>query len=226
MEVIIFFIILTAIGWATSDDIKTNNRNDTSSSIDIDKENTDVTMKMSNTYMDFERFLKNKGKAKNIFIEFLDEFYGFKLGKVGISNFVIDVLLRGSKKQFHNFSDVCAFFESQWQVRLKYDYNDTDIAYIYYFIDIAFKICGILNGEIDNEVKVCVIRNYSENDGFVSALLYMTYGRQISTILTCVNQLSIFATVYSINIINGADKTKTREFIVNEFENFLPRLMY
>lgn len=176
--------------------------------------------------MDFERFLKNKGEAKNIFIEFLDEFYGFKLGKVGISNLVIDTLLRGSKKQFSNFTDVCTFFESQWQVRLKYDYNDTDIAYIYYLIDIAFKICGILNGEIDNEVKVCVIRNYSENDGFVSALLYMTYGLQISTILTCVNQLSIFATVYSINIINGADKTKTREFIVNEFENFLPRLMY
>ena len=53
--------------------------------------------------MDFERFLKNKGEAKNIFIEFLDEFYDFKLGEVGISNLVIDVLLRGSKKQFHNF---------------------------------------------------------------------------------------------------------------------------
>ena len=110
MEVIIFFIILTAIGWATSDDIKTNNRNDTSSSIDIDKENTDVTMKMSNTYMDFERFLKNKGKAKNIFIEFLDQFYGFKLGKVGISNFVIDVLLRGSKKTISQFFRCLRFF--------------------------------------------------------------------------------------------------------------------
>jgi|GEM_PF-4483245 hypothetical protein len=47
--------------------------------------------------MDFERFFKNKVEAKNIFIEFLDEFYGFKLGKVGISNLVIDTLLRGSK---------------------------------------------------------------------------------------------------------------------------------
>lgn len=176
--------------------------------------------------MDFERFFKNKVEAKNIFIEFLDEFYGFKLGKVGISNLVIDTLLRGSKKQFSNFTDVCAFFESQWQVRLEYDYDDTDMAYICYFIDIAFKICGILNGEIDNEVKAHVIRKYSENDGLVSALIYMAYGRQISTILTCVNQLAVFATVYSINIINGADKTKTHEFIVNEFENFLSKLMY
>ncbi|WP_298979889.1 hypothetical protein [uncultured Campylobacter sp.] len=60
--------------------------------------------------MDFERFFKNKVEAKNIFIEFLDEFYGFKLGKVRISNLVIDTLLRGSKKQFSNFTDVCAFF--------------------------------------------------------------------------------------------------------------------
>lgn len=47
---IIFVIILVAIVWAISYNMKNNNGDDTTSSIDIDKENTDVTMKMSGIY--------------------------------------------------------------------------------------------------------------------------------------------------------------------------------
>ena len=69
MEVIIFFIILTAIGWAASDDIKTNNKNDTSSSIDIDKENTDVTMKISDQYSEIDQNFEKAAILLTILLE-------------------------------------------------------------------------------------------------------------------------------------------------------------
>ena len=47
---IIFVIILVMIVWAISYNVKNNNEDDTTSSIDIDRENIDDTMKISGIY--------------------------------------------------------------------------------------------------------------------------------------------------------------------------------
>ena len=66
---IIFVIILVMIVWAISYNVKNNNEDDTTSSIDIDRENIDDTMKISDKYSEIDQNLEKEVILLTILLE-------------------------------------------------------------------------------------------------------------------------------------------------------------
>ena len=168
-----------------------------------------------------------------IFGGYLDEFCNLSLSKREVSRFAAAILMKGDKKQFKTTIDVYNFFK-RWRVNMEnVDDNDffTDAiisffgkdnlglainrtfatAYIIYEIFTSPEIPKSF--DIDNVYGHMIYNKYIIGDSGVPAYL----AHNASALFTCVNQLTTFATVYHLSIMDGKDKTIIKTWLQDEF---------
>lgn len=170
--------------------------------------------------------------ALEVFGEYLNKFYNLSLSRKEVSIFAASILMKGDRKQFATTIDVYNFFK-RWRVNMEI-VDDAEVistnilvsaltngslgfaadktleaAYVIYKVFTTSKIPN----SFDDAYGRMLYNKYALNISDVPAYL----SRNASTLFTCVNQLTTFATVYHLSIMDGKDKTIIKTWLQDEF---------
>ena len=170
--------------------------------------------------------------ALEIFGEYLDKFYNLSLSKREVSRFAAAILMKGDRKQFKTTIDVYNFFK-RWRVNIEI-VDDAEV------IATNIVVSALTNGNLGFaadktlEAAYVIYKVFTTSkipnsfDDAYGRMLYNKYALNISdvpaylahnasTLFTCVNQLTTFATVYYLSIMDGKDKTIIKTWLQDEF---------